>query len=286
LIPFVCAAASFLTARALEQIKVDVAYSNVHVVLCGMSPGMAYGQLGPTHHSIEDLSWLRAIAGMTIIVPADPDHTRQALYWAADNARPIFLRIGRFKVPMIDRGGRTFEAGKADRLSDGDDVALIAVGTMVSRALEAARMLSAEGIHARVLDMATVQPLDQESVLAAARETRGIVTAEEATLAGGLGSAVAELVVQHHPVAMRLLGVPGVFAPTGTTEFLLDYFGLTASGIALAARDLVRSAERRSGSDGGDDVPSAALPATANGPVRPPAPPHISNTAPARGDTQ
>lgn len=237
-IPFVCAASPFLTGRALEQIKADVAYSRTHVVLCGMSPGMAYGALGPTHHSIEDLAWLRAIAGMTIVVPADPLQTRDAVRWAAATDTPSFLRIGRSKVPAVTPDGTAFEVGRATTLADGDDVTIVAAGAMVSRALDAATRLRDEGIAARVVNMATVKPLDHAAVLAAARQTRGIVTVEEATVYGGLGGAVAEYVVQHHPVPMKLLGVPGVFAPTGETEFLFQHFGLTVDGIAAAARTL------------------------------------------------
>ncbi len=237
-VPFVCGASPFLTGRALEQIKADLAYSNAHVVLCGMSPGMAYGPLGPTHHSIEDLAWLRAIAGMTIVVPADPVQTRGAVRWALDHAGPVFLRVGRFKVPQVIPDGEPFQIGRAGTLVEGDDVTIVAAGTLVSRAVEAAGRLRASGIRARVLNMATIKPLDEAAVLAAATQTRGIVTAEEATVYGGLGGAVAEFVVQHAPVPMRLLGVPGVFAPTGETDFLLEHFGLTAEGIAAAARDL------------------------------------------------
>ena len=242
LIPFVCAAAPFLTGRALEQIKADVAYSDRHVVLCGQSPGMAYGELGPTHHSIEDLSWMRAVAGLPVVVPAGPRQTRAAVRWAAALGGPAYLRIPRFKVPEVSAEGEEFVPGRAIRLTEGSDATVIAVGTMVSRALDAAALLRAEGIGLRVLNMPFVHPLDTEAVLAAARETAGIVTAEEGLTAGGLGAAVAATVAEGHPARMRILGVPGVFAPTGSTEFLLDHFGLTAEGIADAARDLIRYA--------------------------------------------
>jgi transketolase len=241
LIPFVCGAAPFLTGRALEQIKADIAYSGVPVVLCGMSPGMAYGALGPTHHSIEDFAWLSAIANLTIIVPADPDETRAAVRYAATAARPAYLRIGRFPVPSLGQAADFFQVGRATQLTPGDDVTIIATGTLVSRAVDAARQLADDGIAARVLNMSTIKPLDDEAVLRAARETGRIVTAEEATVHGGLGSAVAAAVAQNVPVPMRILGVPGVFAPTGDTAFLLEHFGLTAAGIASAATDLVRS---------------------------------------------
>src|SRR4051794_10605138 len=238
LLPFVSAAAPFLTGRALEQIKADAAYSNVHVVLCGQSPGMAYGELGPTHHSIEDLSWTRAIANLPVLVPADPAQTRAAVRWAAQNPGPAYLRVPRFKVPSVTPDDAPFAPGRSVQLTDGDDVTVIAIGTMVSRALEAAEQLRGEGIGLRVLNMAFVDPIDERAVLAAAAETAGIVTAEEATISGGLGAAVARLVVEHEPVPMRLLGVRGEFAPTGDAAFLLEHFGLTASGIADAARAL------------------------------------------------
>ncbi|TMR93536.1 transketolase family protein [Nonomuraea basaltis] len=239
-IPFVCAAAPFLTGRALEQIKVDVAYSEAHVVLCGQSPGMAYGELGPTHHSIEDLSWMRAVAGLDVIVPADPVQTRAAVRWAAGSGRPSYVRIPRFKVPVVTPEDAPFEPRRAVLLQDGDDVTVIAIGSLTSRALQAAARLREEGIHPRVLNMPFLDPLDEDAVVAAARETRGIVTAEEATISGGLGAAVAAVVVTRHPVPMRILGVPGVFAPTGDTAFLLDHFGLSAGGIVSAVKDLLR----------------------------------------------
>lgn len=239
LIPFVCGAAPFLTGRALEQIKADLAYSNTNVKLCGMSSGMAYGELGPTHHSIEDMAWLRAIANMSIIVPADPIETQQAVQAAASVTGPMFLRISRLPVPIVHDEGYRFTVGKAALLRDGGDITLITNGVLVSRALEAAEMLTAKGIQARVLNMSTVRPLDREAVIAAATETGGIVTAEEHTVFGGLGSAVAEVVVTTRPVPMRILGVPGVFAPTGSASWLLQHFNLTAQGIFDAALELI-----------------------------------------------
>lgn len=243
-IPFVCAAAPFLTGRALEQIKADVAYSDANVKLAGMSPGMAYGELGPTHHSIEDLAWMRAIANMTVVVPADPIETEQAVRAAAEYRGPVFLRIGRTPAPMVHDQHYRFEIGKAARLRDGRDVTLIAVGTMVGRALDAAAMLAAQGVEARVLNMSSIRPLDVDAVVAAAAETGAIVTAEEHTVHGGLGSAVAEVVVVERPVPMRILGVPGVFAPTGSATWLLDHFGLHAQGICDAALELVGQRQR------------------------------------------
>jgi transketolase len=240
MIPFVSAAAPFLTGRALEQIKADVAYSATHVVLCGQSPGMSYGELGPTHHSIEDLSWIRAVADLPIVVPADPAQTRAAVRWAAATSGPCYLRIPRFPVPAVSDDDVSFEPGTSTVLADGCDVTVIAVGTLVSRALAAADRLRGEGVSVRVVNMASVEPLDTAAVLAAAAETGGVVTAEEATTTGGLGAAVASLLAQHRPTPMRILGVPRQFAPTGSASFLLEHFGLTVDGIADAARDLAR----------------------------------------------
>lgn len=236
-IPFVSGASCFLTGRALEQIKADCAYSNANVKLCGISSGVAYGELGATHHSIEDIAWLRAMKGITIIVPADPWETAEAIRWAAAHEGPVFIRISRMSVPALDRTNPSFQAGKAEVLREGGDIAIIACGTLVHRALDAAAALSAEGIEAKVINMATVSPLDEEAVLAAAA-TGGIVTAEEHVVRGGLGGAVAECVVASRPVPMRILGFPG-FLPTGSAEWLMEEFGLTANGIAAAARDII-----------------------------------------------
>jgi transketolase len=238
MIPFVCGAAPFLTGRALEQIKADVAYSQFPVVLCGISPGMAYGALGPTHHSVEDLSWLRPLPGLDIVVPADRAETRQAVQLAARQEHPVYIRVGRTAVPDVNPPGAELTRGRWTQLRDGGDVTIIALGTLVSRALAAADELAQEGISARVLNAAYVAPLDVDAVLAAVAETGGIVTAEEANVAGGLGAAIASVVAtQTKGVSMRILGLRA-FAPTGSTGFLLDHFGLNAAGIADAVREI------------------------------------------------
>jgi transketolase len=239
MIPYVCAASCFLTARAMEQIKVDLAYSKANVRLCAMSPGMAYGQLGPTHHSIEDLAWMRVLPNLTVIVPADPVETAAVMRYSLMHEGPMFLRIARLPVPRVHGDDYEFRSGKAVRLREGSDVTLIANGLMVCRALDAAQALEVRGVSARVLNMSTLKPLDHEAILDAARTTRGIVTAEEALAAGGLGGAIAEVLAQQHPTPMRILGVPDVFAPTGKAEFLLEHFGLTAAGIERAALELL-----------------------------------------------
>jgi transketolase len=237
-IPFVSGASPFLTARALEQIKVDAAYTRANVKLVGVSSGVAYGVLGPTHHSIEDVAWTRVIDGLTVIVPADPIETSAAIRAAHATEGPFFIRTSRIGVPAVHAPGYEFRIGRAARLRDGDDATIIANGVMVARALEAADKLAVEGIQTRVLDMATVSPLDTEAIVAAALDTGRIVTAEEHLARGGLGSAVAEVVVEKAPVPMRLLGFPG-FAPTGSPTDLLAWAGLTPAGIAAATRELV-----------------------------------------------
>lgn len=236
-VPFVSAAACFLTGRALEQIKADIAYSNVNVKLIGQSSGIAYGELGPTHHSIEDMAWLRLLTNLTVIVPADPWETEQAIRAVAAMDGPAFVRVSRMPVPALERTNPHFEIGRAETLVEGDDLAIIANGTMVHRAIEAAATLAGEGIRARVVNMATISPLDEAAILSAAA-TGAIVTVEEHSVRGGLGGAVAEVVVSNRPVPMRILGFPG-FLPTGSTEWLLEHFGLTATGIAAAARQVL-----------------------------------------------
>lgn len=239
MVPYLCGASCFLTARAMEQVKVDMAYSNANVRICGMSSGMAYGQLGPTHHSIEDVAWIRILPNMTVLVPADPVETAAMMNYSLEHVGPMFLRISRIPVPAVHAENYEFKMGKAVVLREGNDVTLMANGVVVSRALAAAESLTTKGVEARVLNMSSVKPIDREAILKAASETRGIVTAEEAFTSGGLGGAVAEIVALEHPAPMRMVGVPDTFAPTGTAEFLLDHFGISAKGIEKAALHLL-----------------------------------------------
>jgi transketolase len=237
--PFVCAAAPFLTGRALEQIKADIAYSQANVKLVGISSGMAYGELGPTHHSIEDFAWIRALPNVPVIAPADRIETAAAVDWAAEHDGPCFLRLSRVGVPDLLPEGHRFELGKANTLRDGKDLTIIANGVLTHRAIAAAEILKGRGLSARVLNMASVRPIDAGAILKAAEETGAILTCEEHTVFGGLGSAVAEVVVESHPVPMKMLGVPGIFAPTGSANFLLDEFGMSPEGIAESAAVLL-----------------------------------------------
>jgi transketolase len=236
-IPFVSAASCFLSARALEQIKADISYANFNVKLVGQSSGIAYGELGPTHHSIEDFAWLRLFNNLTVIAPADPWETAEAVKWAAAHEGPVYLRLSRMPVPNLDITQRTFRAGQAELVREGHDVAIIACGTLVHLAAAAADLLKAEGISARVINMATINPLDEAAVSAAA-DLGAIVTAEEANIRGGLGGAVAEFTATHTPVPLERIGFPG-FCPTGPVEWLFDHFGLSVDGIAAATRKAV-----------------------------------------------
>ena len=236
-IPFVSAASCFLTARAMEQIKVDVAYSGHHVILCGQSPGVAYGELGPTHHSPEDLAWLRAIPGLAVVVPADPAETAAAVRWAAAYDGPSFLRISRMGVPDVFPDDIDFQPGISSTLREGRDVGIICMGTTVAPTLAAAHILAGEGIEASVISMSSLAPLDREAIVAAARRTRGLVTVEEAYVSG-LGGAVAEVVVEDCPVPMRRVGLRDV-APTGSTSWLMHRAGIAPDAIASAAREVI-----------------------------------------------
>lgn len=234
-IPFVSAASCFLTGRALEQIKADVAYSNANVKLVGQSSGIAYGELGPTHHSIEDFAWLRPLANLTVLVPADPWQTAEAVRWAAAHQGPVYIRLSRAPVPELDIQNRVFQPGLAETVREGKDVALVATGTTVHLANDAASKLAEDGVSARVVNLSSLNPLDEKAIIRAAVEAGAVVTIEEASVRGGFGGAVAELLAMNHPVPMEIMGFPG-FQPTGSVKFLFERNGLTPDGIAAAAR--------------------------------------------------
>lgn len=233
-VPFVSAAGCFLTGRALEQIKADVAYSGYNVKLVGQSSGVAYGELGATHHSIEDLGWLRQLGQITVIVPADSWETAQAVRWAADHDGPVYLRISRMKVPDLEVADRVFRPGRAEIVCKGSDIAILACGTTVHLARAAAAALLKDGISARVLNVSTINPLD-EAAVAEAAATGHIVTVEEAHIRGGLGGAVAEWTAANHPCRVTRMGFDG-FRTTGSVEHLFEDAGLSAKGIAAEVR--------------------------------------------------
>jgi len=240
--PFVASPACFLSMRAIEQIKVDVAYSATNVKLIGISGGVSYGALGMSHHSLQDIAVTRAIPGLTVILPADRHETRRATEALLQHEGGVYMRIGRNPVQDCYESAEAipFEIGKAVELRQGDAVTLIAAGETVRVALDAADALAAEGIACRVLNMHTIKPLDAEAVLRAARETAGIITLEEHSIHGGLGAAVAEVVVAHQPVPMRIVGIPDEPAITGTTAELFEHYGISVANIRELVADLLR----------------------------------------------
>ncbi|PAU78500.1 transketolase [Halomonas salipaludis] len=238
LVPFVCAASCFLTGRALEQIKADIAYSNANVKMCGMSSGVAYGELGPTHHSIEDLAWTRPLAGLDIFVPADDIETAAVIRYVAQSDHPCFVRLSRMGVPTVLPKDYEFVPGRAVPLREGNDITLIGCGVTVCRVLDAAERLASDGIQARVINFSSISPLDRDTIVKCARETGHLLTVEEHSVRGGMGSAIAEVVVSEAPCKMSLLGFPE-FAPTGSAEWLLDNTGMSVDGIVASAKTLL-----------------------------------------------
>lgn len=241
MIPFVCAPAPFLSARSMEQLKVDVAYANQNVKICAVSGGVSYGALGGSHHAIYDLAGIRPMENMTVVLPSDAVQASWLVKQTAAMKGPVYMRMGRGPVEVIynEKDIKGFEIGRAVLLKKGFDVTLIACGEMVWASLKAADILEKEGISVRVLDMHTIKPLDKEAVINAAIETGRIVTIEEHSVLGGLGSAVAEVVVQHTAVPMKLLGIPDGHVVAGEADEVFAHYGLTPEGIAKSVREFL-----------------------------------------------
>ena len=231
-IPFVSSFAMFLAGRAYEQIRNSVGYPHLNVKLGANHAGISVGEDGATHQCNEDIALMRAIPGMTVIVPCDDIEARQAVFAAAEIKGPVYLRFGRLAVPVINDESYKFEVGKAVELKKGDDVTIIATGLMVSRALDAAKMLEEnKGIHARVINMHTVKPIDKDAIVAASKETKFIVTAEEHSVIGGLYSAVTEVTSSQAPCKVIPVAVMDTFGKSGPATELLEEYGLTAENI-------------------------------------------------------
>lgn len=238
--PFIFGPACFYVARALEQVKVDMAYSQMPVTICGVSGGTAYSQLGATHHSLHDIAVLRCFPGIQVFLPCDVRQTRKLCEELVRNPRPAYVRVGRNAVPDVyENDDFDFEIGRATTVCEGDDITLIGTGETVAHCREAAAMLAKEGIRARVLDMFCLKPFDRESVLKAARETGRIVTAEEHSVCGGLGAAVAEVTAQECPVRMKILGVPDENVFHGSHSEIFRHYGFDYEGIYRAAKELL-----------------------------------------------
>ncbi len=238
-IPFVSTFAIFAAGRAWEQIRQSVAYPKANVKIVPTHGGITVGEDGGSHQSVEDIAIMRAIPNMTVIVPADAIETRGAIAAAAAHKGPFYIRLGRNKVPAVFDEGHDFVLGKGSELASGNSITFITTGIMTSQALRAAALLGKEGISARVVHIGTIKPLDQEIVVKAARETGAIVTAEEHSVIGGLGSAVAEVLSEHHPVPMKRVGIHDRFGTSGKAEELIKYFGLTPDDLVEAAREIL-----------------------------------------------
>lgn len=243
LIPFASTFAAFASMRAAEQVRTDVCYQNLPVKIIATHSGVSFGAAGTTHHATEDLAIMRSFANMTVIVPADGTETANAVRASLGVKGPVYIRIGRgFEPPFYESDDYGFRVGVAHRVADGTDLTIIAAGIAVLQACEAAQILKdTDGLSVRVLNMHTVKPIDRDAVLEAVAETRRILTVEEHSTVGGLGSAVADVIAgSGKACAFRKLGIPDVFAEVGYPEDLYAYYKLDANGIADTVRDMMR----------------------------------------------
>ena len=237
----VCASsfAMFATGRAYEMIRNSIGYTGANVKICATHAGITVGEDGASHQTFEDIALMREIPGMIVINPADAVSAKKLLSSVIEKDGPAYVRLGRSGVPVIYDDSAEFNIGKANLLRDGKDITVMATGIMVSEALEAAEILEKEGISVRVLDVHTIKPLDKEAVIKAAQETKGIVTAEEHSIIGGLGSAVAETLCTNYPSKMVMVGQKDVFGESGKPEELKKKYGMTANEIVKAVKKII-----------------------------------------------
>lgn len=235
-IPFASTFAIFAAGRGFEQIRNSICYPNINVKIAATHAGVTVGEDGGSHQAIEDISLMRSLPNMVVLNPADAVEARQMVLAAAEYVGPMYLRFGRAATPVIHDDSYKFELGKGEVVKEGKDVSIIATGIMVAKALEAAETLKAEGIDAEVINISTIKPLDNELVLASAKKTGKVVTAEEHSIIGGLGSAVCELLAEEHPVKVTRIGVKDCFGQSGTPAALLEHYGLTAAAIVKACK--------------------------------------------------
>ncbi len=236
---FVCGPASFYATRSAEQVKVDVAYSHRDVKVIGVSGGVSYGALGGTHHAVQDIAFMRAVPGLQVFIPADAAQSAAMTRALAYSGEPAYVRMGRGDVEDVYTADCPFEIGKANVLKTGTKAAIIACGEMVYPSLKAAEILAGNGIDVSVIDMHTIKPLDEEAIIEAAK-TGLIITVEEHSVKGGLGSAVAEVVCEKCPVKMRILGLPDETLYSGTNREVFAHYGLTAEGIAESVTEALK----------------------------------------------
>jgi transketolase len=239
-VPFVTNYGVFLAGRAWDQIRTTVCYSNLNVKLGGAHGGISVGPDGATHQALEEISIMRCLPNMRVVVPADYYETKKATLAAAETYGPIYVRFGREKVPVVTDENTPFELGKAYCLREGSDAAVIVCGSMVYEALVAAEELSKEGISVMVVNNHTIKPMDNEAIIEAAEKTGAIVTAEEHQLAGGMGSAVLEVLAQNCPVPVEMVGVNDRFGESGNPDVLMKAFGLTSSEIITAVKNVIK----------------------------------------------
>ena len=243
-IPFASTFAVFGAGRAYEQIRNSICYPKLNVKIAVTHSGLTVGEDGATHQMLEDISLMRTLPNMTVTVPADAAETKAIIRWATDYEGPVYIRMGRAKVEDVLPEGCTFTPGKATLLRDGADVTLMACGVMVAPALEAAEILDSEGISARVVNVSSIKPIDATAIQEAVKMTGAIVSCEEHNIIGGLGAAIAEVLVQSTPAPMEMVGTKDTFGESGTPDALLEKYGLTAAHIVLAAKRVINRKSR------------------------------------------
>lgn len=239
-IPFISSYATFSPGRNWEQIRTTICYNDVPVKIIGSHAGVSVGPDGATHQALEDIAMMRALPNMIVISPADSIEAKKATQAIARNAHPCYLRLSREKVPLITTEQTPFEIGKAEVYYEGKDITVIATGQMVYRALLVAKELKLHKISVRVINCHTIKPLDKDTILKAAEETRALVTAEEHQVTGGLGGAIAELVSQNLPVPLKIIGIEDRFGESGEPNELLEKYGLTKEAIIKAVTQVLR----------------------------------------------
>ena len=240
-VPFVSTFAMFAAGRAFEQIRNSICYPKLNVKVCATHAGLTVGEDGASHQAIEDISLMRGVPNMVVINPADDIETEAAIKAVAQMEGPCYVRLGRMAVSRVnDEANYNFVIGKGITLAEGNDVAIIATGIMVEAALEAKGELAKEGINARVINIHTIKPIDEELIIKAAKETGVIVTAEEHSVIGGLGSAVAEVVSENCPVPVLRVGVKDTFGESGKPNELLEKYGLTSNDIVNKVKEVIK----------------------------------------------
>jgi len=238
-IPFACTFGAFASGRAWDQVRVSACYMNLNINIAGSHGGISVGEDGATHQALEEITLMRILPHMTVVVPADYNEAYLATKQATEIPGPVYLRLGRAKCAIIE-DNEGFKIGKASTLIEGDDLTIIACGTLVCDAMEAAYRLKDKGINARVINLHTPKPIDAETIIKAAAETGAILTLEEHTIYGGMGSAVSEVLVQNEPVPMKLMGIEDKFGVSGSPEELFELFGLTPEHIVTEAQNLLK----------------------------------------------